>query len=323
MKSKSKLTIIAIIVGMLLLSTACDPGGGDGVDPCLDGHDFSANVTTTATCTEAGQDAHKCTRCPYTVYTDAPALGHIAPGAVPATCTTAGNSGTGTCTRCGVSITGNVIPALGHDHFESLVCNRTGCDHQYVLGNPGPGGGFIFYVADSISGRTPFKLYLNATDNTGITAHYLEAAPRGWNGTNDPGLAWATTGSGAYSTVSGTSFEIGTGRKNTALILARAGNTPSSVPAANTCRQYSTPTTTAGEWFFPSIEELAQLRTFHISASAGRYPGLTTGLTDSSYWSSSQNATYSGTAWYQSFALLMRSTTVKDNARSVRAIRAF
>ena len=320
MKNKSKLTIIAIIAALALtFSLACDPGSGDA-DLCIDGHDFSSIVTTTATCTEAGQDAHKCIRCPYTVYTNAAALGHIAPGAVPATCTETGNSGTGTCSRCGASVSGITTPALGHDHFESLVCNRTGCDHQYVLGNPGPGGGFIFYVAPA-----GFDFFTGTTvaDTNFIKAHYLEAAPSGWNGTNDPGLAWATTASGAYSPVSGTSLEIGTGRKNTALILVAAGGTPSSVPAANACRQYTTLTTTAGEWFLPSREELAQLRIFHVAANAGNYPGLTTGLVNNWYWSSSQYATYSNNAWGQYFTNGDQDYYFKDGTGRVRAVRAF
>jgi len=42
----------------------------------------------------------------------------------------------------------------------------------YNLGDTGPGGGKIFYVNPS-----GFTLYRTATDATGITAHYLEAAP--------------------------------------------------------------------------------------------------------------------------------------------------
>ena len=81
-----------------------------------------------------------------------PALGHIF-STTAATCTTP--SVPGACIRAGCSVTDPVpiVPALGHDHTSSLICKRTGCTHQYAIGDTGPAGGIIIYVADGQSGR--------------------------------------------------------------------------------------------------------------------------------------------------------------------------
>jgi len=83
-----------------------------------------------------------------------------------------------------------ISPALGHDHFESLTCNRDGCNHQYALGDTGPAGGIIFYIA-----QAGFMLYQGTNDtlvlDTSITAHYLEAWTENewqikWSWKNEP-----------------------------------------------------------------------------------------------------------------------------------------
>ena len=305
---------------MLLLGTACDPGVGYR-DPCIDGHNF--NVTITATCLAAGQEVRECTRCQYTVSTAAAALGHMAAiSAEPATCETAGNTGIGTCLHCEASITGSVIPALGHDHFESLVCKNTGCNHRYYLGQEGPGGGFIFYVADGIDGRNPFRLYMNAADNTGILAHYLEAAPSDMSGT----LRWASRDGDAIPNLSQnssdvTDWAIGRGRMNTAIIIAHGNANSYTTPAASACVAPYNAGGSITDWFLPNKDELAQLRIFHVAANAGDYPGLNTGLTNNEYFSSSQYSHASG--WRQDFSDGGQNYSSKINARNVRAIRAF
>ena len=59
-----------------------------------------------------------------------PALGHDFPGAKEATCTEAGYTGEGKCSRCDETSEGSVIPALGHteviDPAVAATCTKTG-----------------------------------------------------------------------------------------------------------------------------------------------------------------------------------------------------
>ena len=140
-------------------------------------------------------------------------------------------------------------------------------DWGYRVGDAGPGGGIIAYRATDVG----FTLYMNATD-TGTPAHYLEAAPAGWNGTdNDPSVRWASFDNDFdKEMVAGTSEAIGTGRRNTALILTAAsgfGTPATEAPAAYLCSTYSTPTAPAGEWFLPSRYEAVELLNAGIISS--------------------------------------------------------
>ena len=100
----------------------------------------------------------------------------------------------------------------------------------YNLGDIGPGGGVVFYHNPGGIPNMP-------------GCFYLEAAPVD----QDTGAAWASSiympppfGTGSdYLSIDGTGTGIGTGRMNTALILA----TDTNAPAARACRNY-----TGGGW---------------------------------------------------------------------------
>ncbi|MCL2758988.1 MAG: hypothetical protein FWD22_02115, partial [Treponema sp.] len=126
---------------------------------------------------------------------------------IPATCIT--ESIPGTCTRedCDEPNPEAVVPA-GHDWnnwiqganatlanpvgFETRTCKRGECgysetrafDFYYTIGDTGPGGGKIFFVADGVGFLadtiTPkplgFTLFMTADDTVGTTAYYLEAS---------------------------------------------------------------------------------------------------------------------------------------------------
>jgi hypothetical protein len=84
-------------------------------------HDWSSWITKTpANCTEAEVQERTCshnTEHKETQNVGIP-LGHETEiNAVPATCTSVGNTGIGTCTRCLETMTGEVIPALGHGNM--------------------------------------------------------------------------------------------------------------------------------------------------------------------------------------------------------------
>ena len=128
----------------------------------------------------------------------------------------------------------------------------------YSIGDTGPGGGKIFYV--SVEGFI-------MTD-TGERCHYLEAAP------NHVGSrSWAS--SNYISTQIATETAIGTGRRNTIVILQR----DSAAPAAKACDDYIY--YGKSDWFLPSEDELNQLL---INRNAVRNIGEMDKVT---YWSSS------------------------------------
>ena len=172
----------------------------------------------------------------------------------------------------------------------------------YALGATGPGGGKVFYYDPA--GFT-------MTDN-GQVCHYLEAAPA-----NMPkNLAWGSPeytildydyGIDTYISIPGTETGIGTGRKNTALIL----EIDAGAPAAKACDEYSNNGMT--DWFLPSKDELNQL---FVNKSYVNNMGF------NSYWSSSQiDKRY---VWYQLFIYGYRAElNSKDDTHSVRAVRAF
>jgi len=162
---------------------------------------------------------------------------------------------------------------------------------NYKLGDTGPGGGKIFYY--SANGFTMM--------DTGEICHYLEAAPDNISSTK---VAW--TSQGNISSVD-TALVIGSGRNNTAIILAA----DSFAPAAKACDEYSNNGKT--DWFLPSKDELNQL---YINRDYVGNLGIL------NYWSSSQSDK-SG-AYYSMFRDGHQGTFGKYAENGfVRAIRAF
>jgi uncharacterized repeat protein (TIGR02543 family) len=139
----------------------------------------------------------------------------------------------------------------------------------YGTDNTGPGGGKVFYY--NAAGFT-------MTDNNQV-CHYLEAAPA-----DIRDLLWASPGY-TSTDISGTETAIGTGRKNTALILARDAN----APAAKACRDYRGPNNLT-DWFLPSKDELNEMYINRV---------YVVNITTSRYWSSSQEN--NAGAWLQYF----------------------
>jgi hypothetical protein len=125
------------------------------------------------------------------------------------------------------------------------------------------------------------------------------------------------SGTGSWTTINGTSYDIGAGRKNTALILATDAN----APAALACINYSSNGYT--DWFLPSRGELEELK------NAKKILGYQTlNLPQDNYWSSSQ---YSAGAQYAGGWNISGNDNDngvgfgdgKSNNFSVRAVRAF
>jgi len=200
---------------------------------------------------------------------------------------TAGGTLTITVTKTGYTISGSQTVTIFY-YTISIP--------EYDLGDTGPGGGIIVY-------HDPAGFTVQMADPAqNYTAYYLEAAP------NDmaTGLIWASA-TYVSTDITGTATDIGTGRKNTAVILTADAN----APAAKACDTYSNGGKT--DWFLPSKDELNQL--YLNRASVGN-------MGTNTYLSSSQGSIYY--AWGQRFSDGDQSGSSKNNnTYSVRAVRAF
>jgi len=179
-------------------------------------------------------------------------------------------------------------PAQSADGASSCA---TGGDCQ--VGDVGPGGGAVFYVAPQ----------------TQSWGRYLEAAPAGWNGGEDPEIAWCTTSAarGLVNTRGG----IGDGANNTRAIINSCG----AESAAGVAAAYR-----GGgkeDWFLPAQAELQAMYQMR-SAVAGMAPTL--------YWTSSEEGGMQSdhiNAWYQRFDTGSTYAERKAYRYAVRPVRAF
>ena len=196
--------------------------------------------------------------------------------------------------------------ALGHDWSWTTytsgirVCQRDDCPGTVGIGDTGPAGGTIFYVAPN--GFT-VEGYEGATGSFAeYIAYYLEAAPNDVN----IKLEWASS---LYTNIriEGTERSIGTGRKNTALILSIDEN----APAAKACKEYDL----INNWFLPSYDEIWQLYINKITV--GNFTGTT------EYWTSSQYENDNSNAWNKYWGHESYFYDPKTYKTYVRAIRAF
>ena len=168
------------------------------------------------------------------------------------------------------------------------------------MGDTGPGGGKIFYVA-----TTPFACGPTGSE----TCRYLEAAPITWSrGTSDPTLSWATGTTNQSTAVTGAAgTAIGTGYKNSLDIVAQTGNVAAS-SAAVAAREYGGGS--KNDWFLPSKDELNQL--YLARTTVGGFVA--------DYWSSSEGDAIR--AWSQSFTNGVQNVPSKTNPYYVRPVRA-
>jgi len=187
--------------------------------------------------------------------------------------------------------------------------------YGYAIGDTGPGGGIIFY-------RNTDGFIMT---DTGEKAYYLEAAA-----INQGQLKWASPlfipreygGLGNWVDIMGTykdinNSSIGSGRKNTALILAIDAN----APAALACKNYNGGGKT--DWFLPSIDELDKLDLYESKNNSGISTGWFWSSTTQQYEDSPESQ--AAQAWSIYFDSLTGDghTRIKNNNNNVRAVRAF
>lgn len=150
------------------------------------------------------------------------------------------------------------------------------------IGDIGPGGGTVFYVASSV--------FTSAGSACGSECRYLEAAPDGWitastpsgqincfypvNSSGDPGCVWSGN---TESVIGSTRTGIGTGFANTSAMILQSDVAGK---AATVARAFQGGGKT--DWFLPSKDELYQ---FYFQRSILKLP---TAPHNDYYWSSSE-----------------------------------
>jgi hypothetical protein len=185
---------------------------------------------------------------------------------------------------------------------------------ECIVGDTGPGGGTIFYVAS-----TTFTS--DGSDCAG-NCMYLEVAPAPSGG--DPSIAWSTGANQTASVTGADGTAIGTGRRNTLDIRSQAGNVAASSAAVHA---YEFTTDGASDWYLPSRSELNELckyarnqTTGNTSVACASSGSLRAGFTSDWYWASSESDAGQGRT--QSFTDGSQGDANKADLRRVRAIRA-
>ena len=233
-------------------------------------------------------------------------------GGVTKTCTVAGPSGncivTGLLDNTAYTFTATATNATGTSAASSAsasVTPLTTCANGGVcaVGDTGPGGGVVFYVAASNFTST------GSTCNT--ACKYLEAAPTsGTASWTDAGYVWSGNTSQSIG-VNAQATAIGAGFKNTQAMVAQ-NNTANR--AGTITRAYRGPNNFT-DWYLPSRDELSQLYVQRLVVGA-----ITT--INSFYWSSTELS--NGNPSPLNFNNNTTDTTnPKSEGAYVRPVRAF
>jgi len=331
---KNKLNLLWLIAVIGFAAIACvnttDPGNGTGngnTHTHTYSSEWSSNATehwkecTAADCddkTETGQ--HNVSSWSFKA---------------PADCITS-EIEKGTCTVCTVEQErySTTNKALGHTLdpltkvsvsfgvFEDF-CTRCEETHKhqftYKIGDTGPAGGIIFYVADGEDSRPDgitIQGYGSSGDNgyfAEYTAYYFEAAPV--NETNSQWGVWAlidgvTNFSTETEREAGLAASIGVGRKDTQTIVNSTAFAALTDTAAQRCASKSLNGFT--DWFLPSLGELNEMY-----KAKGQIGIPTTGY----FWSSSQ--AHTDYAYRLYFNNGNQSFFNRPSSMLVRAVRAF
>lgn len=179
------------------------------------------------------------------------------------------------------------------------------------IGDNGPGGGKVFYVAPSTF------VQAGATGSMCTTnCKYLEAAPANWqnNDSKDPIRTWAYVSNQLKVVVKASEVRIGSGFQNSQKIVAQSDNNALN-SAAVLARDYAGNSKT--DWHLPSKDELYELMRNNFGDLSG-----------GTYWSSSQSIfSEKDTAWAQKKGitrlLSLQYPWLKQDSFAVRPVRAF
>jgi hypothetical protein len=231
--------------------------------------------------------------------------------------TTTATASAGIATFVGLGVDGNIGTTYTITYTAegltvataTVTLTGTTCDgisFTCKVGDIGPGGGTVFYVASETFTQVGATGSMCATN-----CKYLEAAPNTWSGGADPSLSWATNvNSNQTTAVTGADqTAIGSGYQNSIDIVNQAGNV-AATSAAVAARGYAGGS--KNDWFLPSKDELNEL--YSRSATVG-------GFVANFYWSSSEFSFAS--AEVQNIGSGDQAKSAKSFARPVRPIRAF
>jgi hypothetical protein len=201
-----------------------------------------------------------------------------------------------------------------------LTCAQGGV---CVVGDTGPGGGIVFYVATSS--------FASAGSTCNTACRYLEAAPANWlaDTTGDPFRSWATDGNQTTAVVGADGTAIGSGYQNTLDIVAQTGN-EAATSAAVLAHAYRG--NSKSDWHLPSKDELNQMCKWQRGVAWISDATVCTGGTLNSgagasgfvaniYWSSSELD--ASNVWFQRFDNGDQSNRAKSFRHYVRPVRAF
>ena len=216
-----------------------------------------------------------------------------------------------------VSVTKKKITELNEAKGAMDKLNKLDCRPRFdkdkictlKIGDYGPGGGKVFYVAPRDFIQT------GATGSMCSTkCKYLEAAPANWqnNDTKDPIRTWAAVSNQSKVVVGASEVGIGSGFQNSLKIAAQSDNKASN-SAAVLAREYRGDF--ENDWHLPSKNELYEL----MKTNSG------VDLSVDRYWSSSQFLETT-TAWTQTSkyqGVFGQLSNAKKSEFAVRPVRAF
>ncbi len=168
------------------------------------------------------------------------------------------------------------------------------------------GGNFTHYIGEKYGGGVIFHLW---KDNAGVEHGLIVALTD-----QSTSRAWSNVTSAAIGTSAQSSWD---GLSNSNSIVGQAGHTSS---AAKLCLDLVSGG--QSDWYLPSIQELNMLwnNYYTVTRALSQISGATQ-LSNSAYWSSSENV--SNVAWTFHFGLGTTNGLTKTNTNCVRAVRAF
>ena len=236
-------------------------------------------------------------------------------GTLVGTATATASSGVATFTNLGIRGFGGTAYTITYTAAGLTTATQSVTPSALIVGNTGPGGGKIFYVAATSAGFT-----CGPTLNE--KCYYLEAAST--TVTTNPWTDNSYQWSGATSVEIGATARgtaIGTGYANTLAIIGQSGGGNTAERAGTISRAYRGPNNLS-DWYLPSQDALREMALVHINNRDLLLlspPHPTPNNID--FWASTEkNATQS---------VIVRSDNVlgeftdKNSLRKVRPIRAF